>query len=149
MFDSNMTLRLIGGGMGLTVGLLFLRLFLRHKKRTSSNRYGWIGSSPDLLDSNTRENMEALISDIIRNLRVLARSPHPVVVDRVKGLLRDLQRRLRLADEKVAHGFEMKALRLFEDAARLGITVSPENVDLSTSTVRDTAMRTKGAQRVQ
>jgi hypothetical protein len=70
--------------------------------------------------------LESLMSEAQRQLRALSQSPKSLGYDQVRILLRDVQKLLSQVSNEVRKRHEPRAMRLLQDAARLGITLSPE-----------------------
>lgn len=73
--------------------------------------------------------LESLIAEAYRQLRALGHSPKPLGFEQTRHLLREVQSTVsRLSNEQTRKRLEARAMRLLEEGAKYGITVSPEEV---------------------
>lgn len=70
--------------------------------------------------------LQSLLAEAQKLVRTLDHAPHSAGYERLRALLREMQRRLRQLPPEAEQRFERRAMRVLEDAARIGVTLSPE-----------------------
>ncbi len=70
--------------------------------------------------------LQSVLNEAQKLVRNLSHAPHSAGYERLRALLREMQRRLRQLPPEAGQRFERRAMRVMEDAARIGVTLSPE-----------------------
>lgn len=70
---------------------------------------------------------ELVLAESARLLKALQNNPKSIGYDRVRSLLREVQMRLHELPPEVMSRYENRVMKVLQEAARLGITVSPES----------------------
>jgi hypothetical protein len=70
--------------------------------------------------------LEVVLTEANRQIKALQNNPKSVGFERVRSLLREVQSRLHSLPPELSGRYETRVMRVLQDAARVGITVSPE-----------------------
>jgi hypothetical protein len=97
------------GGLAIVAGFLLAIRSARHRQPQSA-------ALP----------MEALLSETHRQIRLQATTPKGLGQDRLRLMLREVQSRMRGLPPKMQQRFEKRVMKVLTEAARMGITLSPD-----------------------
>jgi hypothetical protein len=99
----------IFGGLALIAAILLAIRSARHRQPQS-----------------TVLSLEALFSETHRQIRLQATTPKGLGHERLRLMLREVQGRMRGLSPEMQQRFEKRAMKILAEAARQGITLSPD-----------------------
>jgi hypothetical protein len=73
------------------------------------------------------DRLELVMSEVYRQIKSLQSNPKSIGFERVRSLLQEVQIRLYSLPPELTARYENRVMKILHEAARLGITSTPEN----------------------